>query len=157
MAVMEEGHVMDLPHAGAVVCIGARGWTEFRYQIHVVGACPYKIPSTPMEPEICRVMSTPSVSFAPTPAVLSKQWDAGHDPTFAFARLQRDVCLVQRESTIAASVMVTILIFACSGRTDDRRSIGYPLSQHTRLSTRIRVHISLFSLGKRRSTRAQGA
>ncbi|KAI9568124.1 hypothetical protein HD554DRAFT_2022989 [Boletus coccyginus] len=38
-------------------------------------------------------MSTPSVSFSPPPAVLSKQWDAGQDPTFAFARLQRDVCL----------------------------------------------------------------
>jgi hypothetical protein len=53
MAVMEEGHVMDLPHPGAVVCIGAREWTEFRYQIRVVGACPYKTPSAPMEPEAC--------------------------------------------------------------------------------------------------------
>ncbi|KAG6379674.1 hypothetical protein JVT61DRAFT_10195 [Boletus reticuloceps] len=40
-------------------------------------------------------MSTPAVSFAPPPAVLSKPWDASQDPTFAFAKLQRDVCLVQ--------------------------------------------------------------
>ena len=45
-------------------------------------------------------MSTPSISFAPTPAVLSKQWDAGQDPTFAFARLQCDICLVQCESIV---------------------------------------------------------
>ncbi|KAH0834816.1 hypothetical protein J3R83DRAFT_10425 [Lanmaoa asiatica] len=40
-------------------------------------------------------MSAPSVSFAPTPAVLSKQFDTGQDPMFAFARLQGNVSLVQ--------------------------------------------------------------
>lgn len=43
-------------------------------------------------------MSAPSVSFAPVPPVLSKHFDAGKDPTFAFARLQGDICLVQRGS-----------------------------------------------------------
>lgn len=42
-------------------------------------------------------MATSSVSFAPTLPAPSIHWDASQDPTFAFAKLQRDVCLVQRE------------------------------------------------------------
>ncbi|KAN0085875.1 hypothetical protein V8E55_007009 [Tylopilus felleus] len=40
-------------------------------------------------------MATSSVSFAPTLPAPSIHWDASQDPTFAFAKLQRDVCLVQ--------------------------------------------------------------
>lgn len=40
-------------------------------------------------------MSAHSVSFAPSPAVLSKHLEASQEPTFAFARVQGDICLVQ--------------------------------------------------------------
>lgn len=119
---------------------------------HVFGACPYKTPLSSTARPRHLPCQLPPCRLHPRPPSCPSTGMPRRTP-----RLRLQGCSATSVSYNVSlydtrSFMDACLIFACSGRTDGQRYVGHPLARHTYLSARIRVHISLFSLGTRPST-----